>query len=70
MNSRVAIPPTRNGIRHPHWTNADSAWKGAELATVLGIDNLDSFRVRLSQWSHQGYIRKIGPAHGPVLTSA
>jgi len=47
------------------------AWKGGELATVLGIDNVNSFRVRLSQWSHQGYIRKIGPAlYGPVLASA
>jgi transposase len=44
------------------------AWKGAELATILGIDNVNSFRVQLSQWSHQGHINKIGPAlYGPAL---
>ncbi|GAA3470478.1 hypothetical protein GCM10018965_050310 [Nonomuraea roseola] len=46
------------------------AWKGTELAAILGIDNINSFRVRLSQWSHQGYIYKIGPAlHGTIPTS-
>lgn len=46
------------------------AWKAAELATILGIDNLNSFRVQLSLWSHQGYINKIGPAlYGPALTA-
>ncbi|MEU8151958.1 transposase [Nonomuraea sp. NPDC048901] len=46
------------------------AWRGAELAAVLGIENVDSFRVQLSQWSHQGYINKIGPAlYGPMPTS-
>ena len=44
------------------------AWKGTELAAILGIDNLNSFRVQLSQWSHQGHIRKIGPAlYAPAL---
>jgi hypothetical protein len=29
--------------------------------------NINSFRVQLSQWSHQGYISKIGPAlYGPI----
>jgi hypothetical protein len=47
------------------------AWKGAELAATLGIDNVNSFRVQLSQWSHQGYINKIGPAlYGAMPTSA
>jgi hypothetical protein len=30
------------------------AWKGTELAAILGIDNVNSFRVQLSQGSHQG----------------
>jgi hypothetical protein len=45
------------------------AWRGAELAAVLGIANVNSFRVQLSQWSHQGYINKIGPAlYAPACT--
>jgi len=44
------------------------AWKGRELAAILGIDNLNSFRVQLSQRSHQGHIRKIGRAlYAPAL---
>ncbi|MER6006506.1 hypothetical protein ABT120_48775 [Nonomuraea angiospora] len=47
------------------------AWKGVELAAILGIENINSFRVQLSQWSHQGYINKIGPAlYGPMPTSS
>jgi transposase len=47
------------------------AWKGTELAAILGIGNVNSFRVRLSQWSHQGHINKIGPAlYGPVPITA
>ena len=39
-----------------------------ELAAILGIDNVNTFRVQLSQWSHQGHINKIGPAlYGPAL---
>ncbi len=46
------------------------AWKGSELAAILGIENVNSFRVQLSQWSHQGYINKIGPAlYSPIPTS-
>ncbi|MEU0571908.1 transposase [Nonomuraea sp. NPDC005983] len=46
------------------------AWRGNELAAILGIENVNSFRVQLSQWSHQGYINKIGPAlYGPMPTS-
>jgi hypothetical protein len=44
------------------------AWKGRELAAILGIDNPNSFCVQLSQWSHQGHIRKIGRAlYAPAL---
>jgi transposase len=43
------------------------AWKGSELAAILAIENVNSFRVQLSQWSHQGYINKLGPAlYGPM----
>ncbi|WSA58330.1 IS5 family transposase [Nonomuraea fuscirosea] len=46
------------------------AWRGSELAAILGIENVNSFRVQLSQWSHQGYINKIGPAlYGPMPAS-
>ncbi|MBT2235832.1 IS5 family transposase [Nonomuraea sp. NEAU-A123] len=46
------------------------AWKGSELAAILEIENINSFRVQLSQWSHQGYLNKIGPAlYGPLPTS-
>lgn len=46
------------------------AWKGTELAAILGIDNVNSFRVQLSQWAHQGYIHKIGRAlYAPALTA-
>lgn len=46
------------------------AWKGTELAAIVGVDNVNSFRVRLSQWSHQGHIRKLGPAlYGPTLAT-
>ncbi|MFI7224215.1 transposase [Nonomuraea angiospora] len=46
------------------------AWQGTELAALLEIENINSFRVQLSQWSHQGYINKIGPAlYGPIPAS-
>ncbi|MFD1543480.1 hypothetical protein [Nonomuraea guangzhouensis] len=46
------------------------ARKGTELAAILKIENINSFRVRLSPWSHQGYINKIGPAlYGPIPAS-
>ncbi len=46
------------------------AWHGVELAAILGITNINSFRVQLSQWAHQGHIRKIGPAlYTPACTS-
>ncbi|MBE1584157.1 transposase [Nonomuraea angiospora] len=41
-----------------------------ELAALLEIENINSFRVQLFQWSHQGYINKIGPAlYGPIPAS-
>jgi transposase len=46
------------------------AWRGVDLAAILGITNVNSFRVQLSQWAHQGYINKIGPAlYAPACTS-
>ncbi|MFB4273641.1 hypothetical protein ACBJ32_59390, partial [Nonomuraea sp. GTA35] len=46
------------------------AWRGSELAAILAIENVNSFRVQLSQWSHQGYINKVGPAlYGPTPAS-
>ncbi|UBU18761.1 IS5 family transposase [Nonomuraea gerenzanensis] len=45
-------------------------WRGSELAAILKIENVNSFRVQLSQWSHQGYINKLGPAlYGPTPAS-
>lgn len=38
------------------------AWHGRELARMLGITNLNSFCVQLSQWSSEGIIRKTGRA--------
>lgn len=44
--------------------------EAAELAAILGIENINSFRAQLSQWSHQGHINKIGPAlYGPMPAS-
>jgi hypothetical protein len=64
-------PDTRGKVVELITAQPWRAWKGSELATILRIDNVNSFRVRLSQWSHQGHIRKIGPAlYGPVLASA
>jgi hypothetical protein len=38
------------------------SWRGRELAQVLGIANLNSFCVQLSQWASKGLIYKIAPA--------
>jgi transposase len=57
------ISPDRRGkVLELLATQPSRAWKGAELAAILGIENINSFRVQLSQWSHQGHINKIGPA--------
>jgi hypothetical protein len=37
-------------------------WHGREVSHRLGVTNLNSLRVQMSQWSHQGLLRKIGPA--------
>jgi hypothetical protein len=37
-------------------------WHGRELAQLLGVTNLNSFRVQMSQWSHRGLLHKTGPA--------
>ncbi|MFB9206660.1 hypothetical protein ACFFV7_36080 [Nonomuraea spiralis] len=61
---RAGSPATTRPLERP-------AWKGTELAAVLGIHNVNSFRVQLSQWSRQGHIHKIGPAlYGSALTTA
>jgi hypothetical protein len=42
--------------------NADRVWRGRELAHELGLTNLNSFRVQLSQWAGGGLINKVGRA--------
>ena len=37
-------------------------WHGAEIAHRLDAENLNALRVQLSKWSHQGHLRKTGPA--------
>jgi hypothetical protein len=37
-------------------------WRGREVAHALGITNLNSFCVQMSQWAHRGLLRKTGPA--------
>jgi hypothetical protein len=38
------------------------SWHGRDLARTLGIDNLNSFCVQISQWAHKGLLRKTGRA--------
>jgi hypothetical protein len=33
-----------------------------DIARTLGITNINSFRVQMSQWAHRGLIHKTGPA--------
>jgi hypothetical protein len=33
-----------------------------DVAHSLGITNINSFRVQMSQWAHRGLIHKTGPA--------
>ncbi|MFD8562207.1 hypothetical protein ACFV1N_33405 [Streptosporangium canum] len=70
--STVRLVPDRRGkVLHLLAAQPWRAWKGSELAAILAIDNVNSFRGQLSQWSHQGYIHKIGPAfYGSMPTSA
>jgi hypothetical protein len=37
-------------------------WRGREVAHALGVTNLNSFCVQMSQWAHRGLLRKTGPA--------
>jgi transposase len=63
-------PDRRGKILELFAAQPSRAWRGVELAAILGITNVNSFRVQLSQWAHQGYINKIGPAlYAPVCTS-
>jgi hypothetical protein len=44
--------------------------KGPSWPPSWAIENVNSFRIQLSPWSHQGHINKIGPAlYGPMPTS-
>jgi hypothetical protein len=40
----------------------DQPWHARDVARRLGITNINSFRVQMSQWAHQGLIHKTGPA--------
>jgi hypothetical protein len=40
----------------------DTSWRARDVARLLGITNLNSFCVQMSQWSHRGLIKKTGPA--------
>jgi hypothetical protein len=37
-------------------------WHARDVARRLGITNINSFRVQMSQWAHRGLIHKTGPA--------
>jgi Insertion element 4 transposase N-terminal/Transposase DDE domain len=37
-------------------------WHARDVAHHLGITNINSFRVQMSQWAHRGLINKTGPA--------
>lgn len=66
----LASPDRRGKILELLAAQPWRAWRGVELAAILGITNINSFRVQLSQWAHQGYINKIGPAlYAPACTS-
>jgi ribosomal protein L30/L7E len=39
-----------------------TSWHARDIARLLGITNMNSFRVQMSQWSHQGLIKKVGRA--------
>jgi hypothetical protein len=40
----------------------DGPWHARDIARLLGITNINSFCVQMSQWSHRGLITKTGPA--------
>ncbi|MEY9997358.1 ribosomal protein L30/L7E [Streptomyces sp. V4I8] len=37
-------------------------WHARDVARLLGITNMNSFCVQMSQWSHRGLIKKVGRA--------
>lgn len=37
-------------------------WHARDVARLLGVTNINSFRVQMSQWAHRGLIHKTGPA--------
>ncbi|MEV6159330.1 transposase [Nonomuraea sp. NPDC052129] len=64
----LSSPGRRQGPATPG-RRALASLERVELAAILGIENINSFRIQLSQWSHQGYINKIGPAlYSPMPT--
>jgi len=66
----LASPDRRGKILELFAAQPWRTWRGVELAAILGITNVNSFRVQLSQWAHQGHINKIGPAlYAPACTS-
>ncbi|WAX81624.1 hypothetical protein [Streptomyces sp. KMM 9044] len=40
----------------------DRPWHARDIARLLGITNMNSFCVQISQWSQQGLITKTRPA--------
>ncbi|WP_431934143.1 transposase [Nonomuraea jabiensis] len=66
----LSSPDRRGKVRQLLAAQPWRAWRGSELAAIIEIENVNSFRVQLWQWSHQGYINKIGPAlYGPMPAS-
>ena len=66
----LTSPDRRGKVLQLLATHPRRPWHSGELATILGITNINSFRVQLSQWAHQGHITKIGRAlYTPVCTS-
>jgi len=43
-------------------TDPGTPWHAREIARLIGVTNINSFRVQMSQWSPLGLIKKIGPA--------
>ena len=43
-------------------TDPGRAWHAAEIAHRLEAESLNAVRVKLSQWSHTGHLRKTAPA--------
>ena len=42
----------------------DGPWHAREIARLLGITNLNSFCVQMSQWSHQASVFHGGLKYG------